>query len=98
MPVFFLHGKRDEVIPFSHSVKLINSKVHGETCLVEPPHMTHNNNIEWDHDLGDRGAQFLQTCRVAADAVTSVDMERLLLSHRNVAAIEENRKSDRLPK
>jgi len=88
MPTFFLHGKRDNVIPFDHSTELINSKKNGESHLVDPPAMTHNDYINWEINLGQAGADFMRKCKVAENS-PKVDAQQLLDSKTNKAAIQD---------
>ena len=41
-PVFFIHGKKDNLIPYSHSIEL-SRKCKGPYELVFPDNMDHNN-------------------------------------------------------
>lgn len=92
MPTFFLHGQRDQVIPFAHSQQLIRAKTVGESMLVDPPRMTHNDYIEWDQVLGVEGMRFMERYKVGENAPV-VDLRQLLISAKNVAAIQESLKS-----
>ena len=91
MPTFFLHGQRDQVVPFKLSQELIKAKVQGESMLIDPPRMTHNDYINWESDLGTEGMRFMERQKVGANA-SAVDAAQLLLSARNVAAVQENLK------
>ena len=87
MPTFFLHGQRDQVISFHHSKKLIKAKVQGESMLIDPPRMTHNDYINWESDLGTEGMRFMERQKVGANA-SAVDLQGLLNDRMNLAALE----------
>ena len=40
-PTFFVHGQRDQLIGFQHSLRL-QAAVAGPTAIIMPPHMDHN--------------------------------------------------------
>lgn len=41
-PIFFIHGKSDQVIPVNHSITLFEDSPTDQKFLITPPFMTHN--------------------------------------------------------
>ncbi len=41
-PTFILHGRQDEVIPFSHGQELSQASIGKPVVFVDRPNMTHN--------------------------------------------------------
>ncbi len=56
-PTLFIHGKADEVIPWQHSLELIN-KCSCPAKIITPEHMKHNN-FDIKKDLVDHIKDFL---------------------------------------
>jgi pimeloyl-ACP methyl ester carboxylesterase len=56
-PVLFIHGKKDKVIPYNHTVAL-HSKCKTAKTLVTPSEMTHNN-FRIDEDMIEPILQFM---------------------------------------
>ena len=73
-PILFIHGKKDNLIPYQHSVDLIN-KCNSPAKLVCPSQMTHNQ-FNFKEDIINHTKNFLKI-------FTTLNMESFKMSEKN---------------
>ena len=90
-PALFLHGQKDKLIPFSHTVELLNN-CPGICDMNLPENMTHNDFVMED-DVTKPILKFLEKCSIKINTGTKYEFADWLFEQPEILKGKKNKRT-----